>query len=166
MPIPQRALFFFEEDASVPSGGKPLALQLLLNRPVLEWMYRALQAQRVEKFLVVCGPRFSAEARACFPEDCAVSVSELHSDLTAFLDTEETVLVLPRAAMPLAEAGPGFAYTAPGHALVRAWKDRMSNNVQEAELASGWVPLFGPETIAELEPLLKQRGFAMPAEPI
>ncbi|MCI8849462.1 MAG: hypothetical protein HFF86_09325 [Oscillibacter sp.] len=164
MPVPQRALFFFEEDASIPSGGKPLALQPLLSRPVLEWMSRSLLGQGVKAFFVVCGPRFAAEAEACFPEGSTVSVSELHSDLAAFLDTEETVLVLPRAAAPLPEAGPGFAYTAAGHALARAWKERMTNNVQEAELASGWVPLFGPETIAELEPLLKQRGFAAPAE--
>lgn len=164
MPVPQRALFFFEEDSAIPEGGKPLALQGLLGRPVLTWMARSLMETGVKTFFVVCGPRFTAEARACFPEDAAVSVSEQHGDLTAFLDTNEPVLVLPRAAVPLAEAGPGFAYQASGHALQKAWEQRMTNNVQEAELVSGWVPLFGPETIAELEPLLRQRGFVMPGE--
>lgn len=164
MPVPQRALFFFEEDAAVPTGGKPLALQPLLARPVLQWMVRALMRQGVRNFFVVCGPRFAAEAEACFPKDAPVwaVVSEQSGDLQAFLDTEESVLVLPRAAVPLAEAGPGFAYAAPGHSLQRAWRERMTNNVQDAGLVSGWVPLFGPETIAELEPLLQQRGFAAP----
>lgn len=164
MPVPQRALFFFEENAAIPAGGKPLALQPLLSRPVLEWMARFLKGEGVGKFFVVCGPRFAAEAENCFPKEAEVSVSEQHRDLTAFLDTEETVLVLPRAAVPMAEAGPGFVYAASGHALQRAWKDHMTNNVQEAELVSGWVPLFGPETIAELEPLLKQRGFIAPKD--
>lgn len=164
MPDPQRALFFFEEDSAIPEGGKPLALQELLARPVLEWMGRFLLEAGVRKFFVVCSPRFAAEARACFPEGEAVSISEQQRDLTAFLDTDEAVLVLPRAAVPLAEAGPGFAYAASGRALQRAWAQHMSNNVQEAELVPGWVPLFGPETIAELEPLLRQRGFAMPGE--
>lgn len=164
MPVPQRALFFFEEDAAIPAGEKPLALQPVLSPPVLEWMCHSLLRKGVGTFFVVCSPRFAAEAKACFPEGAVVSVSEQHNDLADFLDTEETVLVLPRAAVPLEEAGPGFAYAASGHALQRAWKDRMTNNVQEAELVSGWLPLFGPETIAELEPLFRQRGFALPGE--
>ena len=34
----------------------------------------------------------------------------------------------------------------------------MTNAVHGAELVPGWLPVFGPETIAELEPILAQRG--------
>ena len=51
-------------------------------------------------------------------------------------------------------AGPGFAYSAPGRELREVWKDKMTNAVSGASLVSGWLPIFGPETIAELEPVL------------
>ena len=74
-----------------------------------------------------------------------------------FLNTPDQVLVLPRAALPLEEAGVGFVYQAPGYELQESWKARMSNNVSAATLAPGWLPVYGPETIAELELLLRDR---------
>ena len=70
------------------------------------------------------------------------------------LDTDETTLVLCRAAVPYAEAGPGFAYAAPGRELREVWKDQMTNAVSGAELVPGWLPVFGPETVRELETAL------------
>ena len=84
-------------------------------------------------------------------------ISNLQSELMAFLNTPDPVLVLNRSAFPLAEAGAGFAYKAPGYELQEAWKVKMTNAVQAAELVPGWIPIFGPETIAELEPILKDR---------
>ena len=51
----------------------------------------------------------------------------------------------------------GFVYQAPGYELQESWKARMSNNVSAATLAPGWLPVYGPETIAELELLLRDR---------
>ena len=56
--------------------------------------------------------------------------------------------------LPMAQAGPGFAYSAPGRELREVWKNKMTNAVSGASLVSGWLPIFGPETIAELEPVL------------
>lgn len=95
-------------------------------------------------FLLSGPPRFAAEAAACFPEGTAVTVSEQHAELLDFLDTDETTLVLCRAAVPYAEAGPGFAYAAPGRELREVWKDQMTNAVSGAELVPGWLPVFGP----------------------
>ena len=53
-----------------------------------------------------------------------------------------------------AEAGPGFAYAAPGRELREVWKDQMTNAVSGAELVPGWLPVFGPETVRELETAL------------
>lgn len=75
----------------------------------------------------------------------------------AFLNTPDPVLVLCRAALPAAQAGPGFAYAAPGYELQESWKERMTNQVTAAELVPGWLPVFGPDTIAELEPLFRER---------
>ena len=83
-----------------------------------------------------------------------VTVSEQHAELLDFLDTDETTLVLCRAAVPYAEAGPGFAYAAPGRELREVWKDQMTNAVSGAELVPGWLPVFGPETVRELETAL------------
>ena len=120
-------------------------------------MSKRLLADGVRRFFVVCGPRFAAQARACFPEDTEVSVSEQAADLTAFLDTEDPILVFPRAALPVAEAGAGFVYQAAGAHLRESWRERMTNNVSGAELVPGWLPVFGMDTVAELEPVLRER---------
>ena len=83
-----------------------------------------------------------------------VVISEQHAELLDFLDNDEDTLVLCRAALPMAQAGPGFAYSAPGRELREVWKNKMTNAVSGASLVSGWLPIFGPETIAELEPVL------------
>ena len=152
----KRAVLLFEEDAAVPAGSKPLMLETLLSRPILTWVCDRLRADGVQRLFAVCGPRFAEEARGLLPEDAAVS--EQWADLESFLDTEEPVLVLPRAAFPMEEAGPGFAYAAPGRELRETWRVRMSNNVQGAELVPGWLPVYGPDTVAELEALLRRRG--------
>ena len=151
----KRAVLLFEEDAAVPAGSKPLMLETLLSRPILTWVCDRLRADGVQRLFAVCGPRFAEEARGLLPEDAAVS--EQWTDLESFLDTEEPVLVLPRAAFPMEEAGPGFAYAAPGRELRETWRVRMTNNVQGAELVPGWLPVYGPDTVAEIEALLRQR---------
>ena len=153
----QRAVFFLEEDSSVPEHSKPLMLEAVLFCPILTWVSKQLLADGVQRFFVVCGPRFAEEARTCFPDGADVTVSERQDDLTAFLNTPDPVLVLCRAALPMAEAGPGFAYAAPGYELQESWKERMSNNVSGAELVPGWLPVYGQDAIAELEPLLRDR---------
>ena len=67
MDFPQRAVFFLEEDSSLPAHSKPLMLEAVLFCPILTWMCDKLQADGVQRFFVVCGPRFADQARACFP---------------------------------------------------------------------------------------------------
>ena len=157
MDHPQRAVFFLEEDASVPVHSKPLMLEAVLFCPILRWMSDQLLADGVQRFFVVCGPRFAREARACLPEDLPVTVSEQQRDLLDFLDTEEETAVFVHAALPAAEAGPGFAYAASGHELAEVWREKMTNAVSGARLLPGWLPVFGLETLAELEPLFRER---------
>ena len=157
MDHPQRAVFFLEEDASVPAHSKPLMLEAVLFCPILRWMSEKLLADGVQRFFVVCGPRFAEEARACLPESTQVIVSEQQRELLDFLDTEEETAVFVRAALPAAEAGPGFAYAAPGHELAEVWREKMTNAIPGARLLDGWLPVFGLETISELEPLFRDR---------
>ena len=98
-----RAVFILEEDHSIPAGHKPLMLEAILHRPIMERAVVQCLADGVQRFFVVCSPRFAEEAAACFPE---------------------------------------------------VWKNKMTNAVSGASLVSGWLPIFGPETIAELEPVL------------
>lgn len=157
MDFPQRAILIFEEDSSLSSHSKPLMLESVLFCPILTWMADQLRADGVQRFFVVCGPRFAAEARACFPPEAEVTVSEQSSDLTAFLKTPDVTLVLPRAALPVAEAGAGFVYAATGYELAEAWREKMTNAVSGATLASGWLPIFDLATLAEVEGLLRER---------
>lgn len=151
----KQAVLMFEEDAAVPVGLKPLMLETVLSRPILSWVCDRLRNEGVQRFFAVCGPRFAEEARAVLPPEAVLS--EQWADLEAFLDTDEPVLVLPRAAFPMEEAGPGFAYAAPGRELRETWRLKMTNNVQGAELVPGWLPVYGPDTVAEIETLLRQR---------
>ena len=133
-------------------------LEAVLFCPILRWMSEKLLADGVQRFFVVCGPRFAEEARACLPEDAQVTVSEQQRELLDFLDTGEETAVFVRAALPAAEAGPGFAYAAPGHELaggVAGENDQRHFRVPDCW--PGWLPVFEPETIAELEPLLRDR---------
>lgn len=157
MDQPKRAVLIMEEDALIPAYSKPLMLEAVLFCPVLTWMGNRLLADGVQRFFVVCGPRFAEEARACFPAEADVTVSEHQGDLAAFLNTPDTTAVLLRAALPMEEAGPGFVYAASGYELQEAWKDGLNNRVDAAELLCGWVPLFSLETVAELEPVLRDR---------
>lgn len=154
---PQSAIFFMEEDSAIPAHSKPLMLEAVLSCPILTWMSSQLLADGVQRFFVVCSPRFAEEARKSFPPEADVVISEQQSDLMAFLNTPDPVLVLCRAALPMAEAGPGFVYAAAGYELQEAWKEKMTNAVGAAELVSGWLPVYGPDTIAELEPLFRAR---------
>ena len=153
----ESVVFFLEEDASIPEYSKPLILEAVVFCPILKWVSKQLLADGVKRFFVVCGPRFAAEARKCFPADADVIVSEQQKDLMDFLTTPDPILVLSRAAIPMAEAGLGFAYQAPGYELQESWKTKMTNNVTEATLVPGWLPVFGMDTIAELEPMLRER---------
>ena len=112
-----RAVFILEEDHSIPAGHKPLMLEAILHRPIMERAVVQCLADGVQRFFVVCSPRFAEEAAACFPEGTDVVISEQHAELLDFLDNDEDTLVLCRAALPMAQAGPGFAYSAPGREL-------------------------------------------------
>ena len=46
--------------------------------------------------------------------------------------------------------------------LQEAWKVKMSNAVLGATLMSGWVPVYSQETIAELEPAMREMGMKSP----
>ncbi len=160
----QRAVFFMEEEPAGSADSKPLMLKAVLSCPILSWMSSQLLADGVQRFFLACDDRFVEEARKCFPADAEVTISNRHSDLLAFLDTEEQVAVLPRSAIPMAEAGAGFAYAAAGRDLREIWKDKMTNSISGAELLPGWLPVYSQAIIDELEPILRERAKAPPTE--
>ena len=163
MEFPKSSVFFMEEDSAIAAGSKPLMLEAVLSCPILKWMSSQLLADGVQRFFVVCSPRFAEEARQCFPAGADVTVSEQQSELMTFLNTPDQAMVFVRGAIPFKEAGAGFVYAAPGYELQEAWKVKMTNAVPGATLMSGWLPVYGPETIAELEPAMREMGMK-PAE--
>lgn len=158
MDFPQYSVLFMEEDSAIPAGSRPLMLEPVLSCPILKWMSGQLLDEGVQRFFVVCSPRFEEAAKVCFPEGTDVTFSEQHAELMAFLNTPDSVLVLPRAAFPMKGAGLGFAYAAPGYELQEAWRQKMTNSVQAAELVPGWLPVYGQSTVAELELLLREKN--------
>ena len=163
MDHPKSSVFFMEEDSAIPAGSKPLMLEAVLSCPILKWMSSQLLADGVQRFFVVCSPRFAEEARKCFPEGVDVTVSEQQADLMRFLNTPDQVMVFVRGAVPFKAAGEGFVYAAPGYELQEAWRVKMTNAVPGAALMSDWLPVYGQETIAELEPAMREMGMK-PAE--
>ena len=166
------AVIFFEEE----TAALPLALETLQGRPVLSWMAERLRRDGVRRVFLAASPRDAEACRACFPAGTEVTVSDRHEELMHFLSAVETVelseaegggslsppgdaarrvAVLPRAAVPVKQAGAGFAYAAPPESLREIWRVKMTNAVQDAELLSGWIPLYGPDTLAEIAPLFR-----------
>ena len=74
MNFPRRAVIFLDEISTVPTRSKPLMLEAVLFCPILRWMRDKLQADGVQRFFVVCSPRFEGAVRACFPEDGSCSI--------------------------------------------------------------------------------------------
>lgn len=56
MDFPQRAVFFLEEDSSLPAHSKPLMLEAVLFCPILKWMSDKLLADGVQRFLLSPAP--------------------------------------------------------------------------------------------------------------
>ena len=89
-----RAVFILEEDHSIPAGHKPLMLEAILHRPIMERAVVQCLADGVQRFFVVCSPRFAEEAAACFPEGTDVVISEQHADNVPVIDRNfEAMLV-------------------------------------------------------------------------
>ncbi len=153
------AVFFFEQDASLCDDVRPLMLETVAGRPVLSWACDALRDLGVQRFFAAAPARCEAEIRACLG-GADVTVSELQSELMAFLDTDGDVVVFPRPAFPFAKAGPGFVYAAQGSVLRGIWKERMTNAVSEAELVPGWLPLYSRATLDEISAYLVGQGAA------
>ena len=63
MDFPQRAVFFLEEDSSLPAHSKPLMLEAVLFCPILRWMSDKLLADGVQRFFAVSSPRFAPDGQ-------------------------------------------------------------------------------------------------------
>lgn len=106
-----RAVFILEEDRSISAGHKPLMLEAILHRPIMERAVVQCLADGVQRFFVVCSPRFAEEAATCFPEGTDVVISEQHAELLDFLTMTRTPWSSAARLCLWAQAGPGFAYS-------------------------------------------------------
>ena len=155
--IVDRVVIILEGDEGLAPGQVPLMLETILHRSALERAVEQCMADGAQRFFLVCPEGFASQAAACFPPAAAVTISQSHEELMAFLDTPEEVLVLCRSAVPVAEAGPGFAYCASGRELRQVWRERMTNQIAGARLVPGWLPLLNRETLEEVRALFRRR---------
>ena len=153
-----KAVLFFEPNEVLSDAVRPLALETIQGQPVLRWMFRALSDNGATRFFVAAPPNYDAEIKRCLPPDASATVSDRQDALMAFLDGPEFVAVLPRAALPMPQIGAGFAYAASGDSLRKAWAVRLTNAVSDAELLPGWVPLYGRDTLKEMQPYFQPKA--------
>ena len=95
------AVVFVPDDTAKTGYTRPMMLQTMMGTPLLAWLARSLSAGGVGRFFLVCHERFSAQARACFPEDadlqCArleETADQLHVFLSTADEQEEDVIVV------------------------------------------------------------------------
>ncbi len=94
------AVILIPKDAVRTGLTRPLLLQHVMGAPALAWLANALAQQGFGRFFLVCQDRFLNEARACFPDGCALTACidrEAAGPLNAFLFTageEEQVLII------------------------------------------------------------------------
>lgn len=151
---PQSVVCFVEEEL-LPDSRRPLMLEDFLAVPILTWMGRQLLAEGIQRFFVVCAPEFASQARG-LPAGAGgghrIRPLRESDGLSGHAGADPGAQPV-RSAPGSGRAG--FAYTASGEELRQAWRERMTNAVQGAALAGGWLPVFGRETLAELEPLFR-----------
>ncbi len=119
-----RAVFMMEEDHSIPVDGKPLMLEAILAVQFMERAANSAWRMAFSGFLLSARPALSRRQLPASRRERTLVISEQHAQLLNFLDNDENTLVLCRAALPIAQAGPGFAYAAPGHELRRYGRTR------------------------------------------
>lgn len=144
------AIVLLTDSSSPNEQRKPLMLEAVMFCPILTWVSQKLKADGVRRFFIVCTPEFAGEARACFPPDDAVCVSDSREELLAFLKGEDSAAVFPCAAVPVALGGENFAYTAPAAALRESWSSESGNRVPGAETLEGFTAVH---SFAELQDL-------------
>ena len=140
------AVFFLETE------DRPLSLENVRGQPVLAWAARRLAAEGVTRLFAAAPPSLEEEVRACFPPEVDLTVSDRREDLLSFLESPGSALVFSRAALPVTEAGRGMVYDVPCAALRHAWRDRLTNAVQDALPVPGWIPVYSLDLLRELEP--------------
>lgn len=156
MDRPQRAVFFLEEDSSVPEHSKPLMLEAVVFCPILTWAASSCGPMVCSVFCRLrspfrCGsPRMPAGGGGCYGFRAAGGSDGIpeHTGPGAGFVPGGAACRAGRSWICLCGAG---------YELQESWKERMTNQVTAAELVSGWLPVFGPDTIAELEPLFRER---------
>lgn len=134
-----------------PEQEKPLMLRDILFCPILTWVARKLKDDGVERFFAVCGPEYADAARACFPADADVTVSDQHPRLLDFVSGAQRVTVIPRPVVPAERAGEGYVYSAEGSALAEGWKNAATIFLQNVDGERGWIALNSDADIQDVE---------------
>ena len=146
-----RAVFCFEDPAD--NSCKPLMLETILFCPLLTWMSDKLLAEGVKRFFLAASPAYAGEARACFPAEADVTISDSREDLMAFLAEEGPVAVFPCEQIPL-DPGDSYAYTAQAADLRRSWAEQGGDAVPGWQRLEGWTAV--PHDLPRLQVLEQQ----------
>ena len=147
----QKRAVIFLTTSQDPEQKKPLMLNDILFCPILTWVARKLKDDGVERFFAVCGPEYADEARACFPVDADVTVSDQHPRLLDFVSGVGRVIVIPRPVVPAEQAGEGYVYSAEGFALAEGWKKAATIFLQDVDGERGWIALNSGTDIQNVE---------------
>ena len=168
------AVIFIPNDAAKTGIARPLMLQRVMGTPLLRWLTEALRFCGVSRWFLVCRESFLEEARACFPEDAALSCAtdqeapdQLHVFLSTAEDEESELLVITRPVVFLpgheaAEHGTSGAYGVPRGTLMNALDEKFSfldflaRNATPRTGKDGFFAVSAPEELADWQSVLKR----------
>lgn len=118
--------------------------------PLMERAAAQCLADGVQRFFIVCPPRFAAEAAACFPGGngrYGIRAARGAAGLSRY--GRDHAGAVPRGRCPMPRAGPGFAYAGAGPGAAGGLEGSNDQRGIRRGAGAGWLPVFGPETVRE-----------------
>lgn len=174
------AVIFIPDDTAKTGLARPLMLSRIMGVPLLRWLSGALYRGGVSRCFLVCHDRYLSEARACFPEEVALTACKdqdaadlMHVFLSTAREEERQVLVITGPCVHIAPEAvydddgeppaPASACRVDRQALMDALDDsafsfgRFLVSCGEACTdRDGMFSISGPEELADWQPLLKR----------
>ena len=90
------AVIFIPDDTAKTGLARPLMLSRIMGVPLLRWLSGELYRGGISRCFLVCHDRYLSEARACFPEEVALTACKDQdaADLMhVFLSTARHILL-------------------------------------------------------------------------
>lgn len=172
------AVIFVPDDSAHHRIPRPLMLQRIMGIPLLRWLSASLTGYGISRCFLVCGEAFAEQAKACFPDDIAVTcvpecnAESLRTFLSSAEDADDDILVISGPAVYVpgnailtdedATDAPTGVSTVSLHSLLAVLDDSFSFSEFVAENcdifteADGFFAVTSIDELADWQPILKR----------